>query len=154
MYKHITKLYALFVFGGIILYFLIYSFLDLFFIGFSDIKTNYSIADIIIVSMIFAPLFETFIFQYLILKLPFHFFKFKKTKSNILILCSMSSLFFGSQHYQNFGYMIFAFILGVYLSFAFVYAEYQSKYKINGYKLVVTIHFFINFTAFLLNHIL
>jgi len=136
-----------------LLYFIVNSILDFFFVGYGDIERNYSIVDVMIVTLIVAPLYETLIFQYLILKLPFRLFKLKKTKSNILILCIISSLFFGSQHYQNIGYMIFACIIGIYLAFTFAYVEFQSENKMNGYRLVAVIHFFINSIAFSLNYI-
>lgn len=154
MYKSIFKTYIIFVSGGILLYFLQVLFLDIFSEGFSNVERNCTIIDMIVVSLVIAPIIETLIFQYLILKLPFRFFRLKKTKLNVITLCAISSLIFGSQHYYNIGYMIFATILGFYLSFTFTYVEFKSENRISGYKLVVSIHFFINLTAFLLNYIL
>ncbi|MFV0392757.1 MAG: type II CAAX prenyl endopeptidase Rce1 family protein [Paludibacteraceae bacterium] len=142
------KIYSIFLLGATILYFVTTTILNFFFNGY-DFERDYSIADILFLSLIFAPVFETFLCQLLIFRLSFRVFHIKKTKKSIHILCIISALFFASLHYYNLGYIFFALIIGLYLSYTFAYAEYFSKEKISGYKLTVFIHFSFNFMAFI-----
>jgi hypothetical protein len=75
--------------------------------------------------IVFAPLFETFLNQYLPYKLM-QKWSFTKTKSGLYIL--LSAFIFGLCHCYNIKYMIFAFSVGLILGYTYLfYSKTPSK---------------------------
>ena len=106
-----------------------------------------SLAEIFTITVIIAPLIETFIFQYLIIEF---LFRFKKIKLNIIIL--VSALAFGLVHDYNFIYVLVMCITG------FIFASYYLYLKIKDVKFpflyTSSLHALSNFIAFILNDVL
>ena len=108
---------------------------------------NFSSAKLFTITVIIAPLIETFIFQYLIIEF---LFRFKKIKINIIIL--VSALAFGFAHNYNFFYVLIICISG------FIYASYYLYLKIKGIKFpflyICSLHALSNFLVFILDDVL
>ena len=106
-----------------------------------------SLAEIFTITVIIAPLVETFIFQYLIIEF---LFRFKKIKLNIIIL--VSSLAFGLLHDYNFIYVLVMCVVG------FIYASYYLYLKIKVIKFpflyICSLHALSNFLVFILDDVL
>ena len=106
-----------------------------------------SLAEIFTITVIIAPLIETFIFQYLIIEF---LFRFKKIKLNIIIL--VSALAFGLAHNYNFFYVLVICISG------FIYASYYLYLKIKNIKFpflyISSLHALWNFLALILDDVL
>lgn len=82
-----------------------------------DITPNSSIIKMYFIAGIFAPIFETLIFQHLIFKI---FRKFKKqTNIPILHYLLFTSILFGLSHFYSLIYIISTFFIGI--SFVFFY---------------------------------
>ena len=93
-----------------------------------------------------APLFETFLFQYLPFQLIKIFSKHNKLKYRRILYLTLASLAFGYMHYFNFFY----FLAGCLVGFIFCFFFYLSKLRRqNGLILVTIIHSLNNFIALL-----
>lgn len=99
-------------------------------------------------TVIIAPLLETFIFQYGIIKI---LRKINILKNNNLTIILISSLIFGLQHFYSLSYIIHTTILGIFLAYAFV--VYERK-KTSPFWVVCAIHSLKNFISFSLIYIL
>ena len=108
---------------------------------------NLSLAEIFILTVIIAPLIETFIFQYLIIEF---LFRFKKIKVNIIILISV--LAFGCSHYYNLIYVLVMCVVG------FIFASYYLYLKIKEIRYpflyICSLHALCNFLVFILDDVL
>ena len=108
---------------------------------------EFSLAEIFTITVIIAPLVETFIFQYLIIEF---LLRFKKIKVNIIIF--VSALAFGLVHDYNFIYVLVMCITG------FIYASYYLYLKIKEVKFpflyICSLHALSNFLVFILNDVL
>ena len=106
-----------------------------------------SLAEIFTLTVIIAPLIETFIFQYLIIEF---LLRFKKIKVNIIIF--VSALAFGCTHYYNFIYVLVMCVIG------FVFASYYLYLKIKDIKFpflyIFSLHALWNFLVFILDDVL
>ena len=106
---------------------------------------NFSSAKVFTITVIIAPLIETFIFQYLIIEF---LFRFKKIGVNIIIL--VSALAFGLAHSYSFFYVLVICISG------FIYASYYLYLKIKNVKFPFLYIFFLhalsNLLVFILNY--
>lgn len=99
-------------------------------------------------AVVFAPLIETFIFQFILIE----FLKLFNLRKNLIILSS--GLIFGILHYFNeslFREFAFATILG--LIFAYSYILLSKKNSLNSFIGVVIIHAGYNFFVFVLKFI-
>ena len=106
-----------------------------------------SLAEIFTLTVIIAPLIETFIFQYLIIEF---LFRFKKIGVNIIIL--VSALAFGCSHYYNLIYVLAMCVVG------FIFASYYLYLKIKEIRFpflyIFSLHALWNFLVFILEDIL
>lgn len=102
---------------------------------------------IFILSVIIGPPIETFIFQYLVFKIPYSIKCVKVNKITISILSLVSAFLFSLQHNYNMTYMVYAFILGLYFAILFAYAEYIKRNRTQGFTLVMCTHMFLNLIA-------
>ena len=78
---------------------------------------------IIFSAVLFAPLFETTLFQMIIIGVIQSLFV--KTSKWILVLCS--ALPFGLLHYENMSYMIFGFLGGCVFAYLYVIRDSRKK---------------------------
>lgn len=112
---------------------------------------TYSLGTTFFLTVVFAPLIETFVFQYLPSKL--FFLIQKKWTIDILLLVLFSSITFGFSHNYN----IFTIIDGTFagLLFIVIFLKFESKNSFfNGYWATFLIHSFYNSYAFFINNIL
>ncbi|MGU9538443.1 CPBP family glutamic-type intramembrane protease [Clostridium tepidum] len=123
---------------------------DIFNVKISNVQPTFTQEHFVIeflVAVIIAPLLETFIFQYGIIKISK---KINFLKNNNLIIILISSLLFGLQHFYSLSYIVNTTFLGIFLAYAFV--VYERK-KVSPYWVVCTIHGLKNFISFSAIHI-
>jgi len=91
-----------------------------------------------LIFVIIIPIFETFIYQFLIIRLlkKFNFFKSRK-----LLVVLISAVFFGTGHIYSIYYVFFTFVLGLPLAYAFII--YEDK-KVSAFWVTTAIHGLIN----------
>ena len=117
------------VFGVDLVFHLILSFLlsyydpQLFDIKFFE--ENTPLGEVFFFSVIFGPLVETFIFQYLIIEL---LYLLKKINLNVVVI--VSSLAFGLSHNYNMIYMVVIFISGLVYASYYLYLKIKKKISI------------------------
>jgi membrane protease YdiL (CAAX protease family) len=90
--------------------------------------------------VIFIPLFETFIFQFLVIEFLYLIWIGKRK------VIFFSALLFAAIHYYSIGYMLYAFSMGVILSYSYVIQKSTAK----AFLIVYAIHLLRNALAFLL----
>ncbi|NFP92699.1 CPBP family glutamic-type intramembrane protease [Clostridium sporogenes] len=101
-----------------------------------------------ILVIIIAPLIETLIFQYSIIKFLRNF---NILKNNNIIIILISSILFGLSHPYSLTYIINTTILGIFLSYSFVIYENKNE---SPFWVVCAIHSLKNFTSFVFIHFL
>nr|WP_321374955.1 CPBP family glutamic-type intramembrane protease [uncultured Bacteroides sp.] len=141
-----VKTYSLLILIGILLAYITSQLLKLIFGNFNtfDKEKDYTF---FILSVLIAPFIETFIFQYIVFKIPFSLNILKINKYSITFLILISTILFTFQHQYNIAYTIYAGVIGLYLAITFAYAEYIKEGLISGFKLVASIHLLLNFIA-------
>lgn len=102
----------------------------------------------IVMSGLFAPVYETFIFQFGIIEILSSFNLFKAKKWLVAVI---SAFIFGILHYSSISYMFFAFIAG--LLFAYAYFTYKEKSH-SAFWIVYWIHCIRNSIACVVMYIL
>ena len=116
----------------------------------SDLLTSFdaetSLGEIFFYSVLIGPLFETFVFQYLIINILL------KYNVRYVIILLISSMCFALDHSYNLVYVAFAFISGLF------YASYYMYLKSINYKKaflnIWCIHLLYNFLAFIFGDLL
>jgi lipoprotein signal peptidase len=101
---------------------------------------------ILFLTVIIAPLLETFVFQYLIIEILY------KLKINDEIIIWVSALAFSLSHYYNFIYILAILFPGFLFSSFYLYLK-KSKYK-SPFLAVILLHAISNFIVFVINDIL
>jgi membrane protease YdiL (CAAX protease family) len=101
-----------------------------------------SLTEEIILAILVAPLFETFIFQYGV------FETFKK-KYNSFTCCLISAFLFGLLHLYNGFYFLFAFFAGLLLAYVYYIGSLTKK----GILITLLVHFIYNALAVILKNI-
>lgn len=84
------------------------------------------------VGCVLAPIIETFIFQFSIIRIAKTTFGLSSFKAIIL-----SSILFGLSHYYNIYYVFFAFLVGIVLSYAFIVRDFEGG---KGFFMVLLLH--------------
>lgn len=142
-------LYVCSILGGIVLAHSCYWRIDNYFLGNDFSKAmafsynNYPEELLIFLALFIAPFLETFVFQFLILKVPI-LWGMKFNNRNLLILFILSLVLFCCNHIYNIPYIIYSLIAGVYLNCIYIYADYFRNPSTSGFLLVSIIHFSIN----------
>lgn len=113
----------------------------------SNIVLN-SIFEKVFFGIILVPLIETLIFQTLIISVICKLIK--RSRNNFYPAIIFSAIAFSLNHSYNIYYMIYTFIAGTILAFAYYIARYRKE---SAVLLVFTIHASFNFTSFLLDTI-
>lgn len=100
-----------------------------------------------ILGVLFAPIAETFLYQYLPLKTINYFGIFEDKKKRMYLIFAVSSLFFAISHPYSVAYVIYAFLIGL-LFIALYYYSYEIR-KDGGYAflLIWIIHTMVNILA-------
>lgn len=101
----------------------------------------------ILLGIIIGPIFETFVFQYLI---PLNTRKvFESYPLNYIVPIFFSSTAFAFMHFFSIYYVIDGFIIGCFFSFTFLFIldKYDSKTK--AFFIVWFVHIFLNTIAIL-----
>ncbi len=101
-------------------------------------------------AIIVAPIFETFIYQWLLLIYPLKSFQ-KLTNKKILVGVFISAFLFGIVHFYSWNYILYAFFVGLYLNYIAILSVFLRKKKINIFISVLLIHLFINSFVFFVN---
>jgi hypothetical protein len=107
---------------------------------------GFSLMGILFLTVIIAPLLETFVFQYLIIEILY------KLKINDEIIIWVSALAFSLSHYYNFIYILAILFPGFLFSSFYLYLK-KSKYK-SPFLAVILLHAISNFIVFVINDIL
>lgn len=116
---------------------------DLIFIDYQS-KEN-SIVFIFIAPIILAPILETFLGQ----SLPYYLLKkinYMKERSYLILIAS--ALLFGLLHFYSLFYIIYAFFLGLILSYGYMVRIKNDK---NAFLLIAICHSILNFGIFIRN---
>ncbi|MDD1539444.1 type II CAAX prenyl endopeptidase Rce1 family protein [Riemerella anatipestifer] len=100
-------------------------------------------------TIIFAPIVETLVYQYTPYKL-LRYFDFFKLKGNnrIYLLLFSSSIFFALSHPYSVTYIIYSFFVGLLFMYIFYYSYTIRKDGAYAFWLLVLIHMIINTLAF------
>lgn len=107
-------------------------------IGESKVLSSNNLIEIIFVSLIFAPIVETFIYQTIIIQGLRLFTWFR---SQPFIVASISALLFGVSHSYSIYYIIFAFLIGLLLAYSYLVYLYRKE---SSFWVTVAIHFIRN----------
>lgn len=102
--------------------------------------TERSLIYVFMVGCVVAPFIEAFIFQYLTIRITRGIFK----ASNLTAII-VSSLIFGLSHFYNLSYMIYAFLIGVVLSSAFIARDHKGG---RSFLMVIILHASRNVVSF------
>lgn len=107
-----------------------------------NLMINMPIYKAFIVGVLFAPFFETFIFQYLA------FYLGKKINLNNWLIVLISSFLFGLSHSSSYAYMLVTFFSGLF--YILVYVLLKDKYKTHtAYFFIVGLHAAYNLMVFM-----
>ena len=106
---------------------------------------NYFILDFFKI-VILAPLFETFISQYCVFILLSRFSFFRNHQSFVILISAIS---FGVMHYYSLIYIVYAFIMGLFLMYAYM----LRLQKEDSFKAVSSIHALVNLSLLIFNYL-
>lgn len=112
-------------------------------------EEDISTFELFFLSVLLAPIFETLIFQVLLIQVPFKYIM-KKNKTNYIIFGLLSALLFGIAHCYNIYYILATFGMGLYLSYVTVMTAFLREKKVSVWITVCGAHMFLNLMAFLL----
>ena len=98
--------------------------------------------NLLVMVVLAAPIFETFVFQYLIYDILYLKFLKRINRNWIFIL---SAVLFAFNHKYNWGYIVFAFFAGLYLIICYDYFRYARK---DAFWNVVLLHALRNLISF------
>ena len=113
-----------------------------------NVAAGSQISFLVVVVIIIAPVFETFIFQVLPIEISNRITKKYTGKPCVLFSIAVSALLFAVEHRFSIAYMCFAFILGLYLAFFYSYTSrvYRKNWK-KGFAATVLLHMIFNCLA-------
>jgi membrane protease YdiL (CAAX protease family) len=149
--KLINKSYlyiVLFAFSAKIIFILLpFEIIDYFFeieTGQDALINDLSGLILLIVTVILAPLIETFIFQYIVIKISFFFLK------SALFSILLSAFLFGLNHLYSIPYFIVTFFAGIIYASLYFIAKAKNT---NPFWMIFLVHALYNLTVSLLNEI-
>ena len=102
-----------------------------------------------ILGLVFVPLFETFLFQYMIIEIVSWITKKTSGKEYIIFAGIVSAIIFSLSHDYSPAYMIVTLFSGLYLSFVYIYFRIRNESKTKGYLATVLMHFILNLIPFI-----
>jgi len=108
---------------------------------------GFDTANKFVIAVLFAPLIETLIFQFLVIELVLFLLKRAKHSYGEFFSILVSSFLFSMTHsYSNY-YILYAFISGFIYAYFYLFA--RKRNGMNGYLTVAFVHSFSNFTGFI-----
>jgi len=107
--------------------------------------SDFSLNEIFFLTVIIAPLFETLIFQFLIIELLYFF----KVKNNSIII--ISTVLFAISHNYNIVYILAIIFPGLMYATYYLYLKINKK---NGFILIFSLHAFSNLISFIIGDVL
>lgn len=111
-------------------------------------ETDYgNTLSIIIIATVFAPLIETFAFQFLPIEVSQYVLRDKYKKKSVPISIAVSAILFSLMHSQSVSYMLYAFAMGIIL--ALLYYIKSGKGFIRPFVATWLIHLSWNLIAIL-----
>lgn len=110
---------------------------------------NLPIWVVAILGLVFVPLFETFLFQYMIIEIVSWITKKTSGKEYIIFAGIVSAIIFSLSHDYSPAYMIVMLFSGLYLSFVYIYFRIRNESKTKGYLATVLMHFILNLIPFI-----
>jgi hypothetical protein len=116
----------------------------------SEVGNNLEKVNYFFMSIVLGPLFETFIFQFSVIKVIRLFIK--KAKWGLYISVPFSALLFSLNHSYSIAYMVATFLTGLVYAVAFYIAQYRRDFP--AFIIVAIIHSSWNIFAFSMNEIL
>lgn len=115
----------------------------------NSIAEGVSISFFVIIALILAPVLETLLFQVLPIEISNRITKKCTGKPCTLFSIVVSSLLFSIEHRFSTTYMCYAFVLGLYLAFFYLYtSRIFGKNWRKGFAATVLLHLFFNSLAF------
>jgi hypothetical protein len=108
---------------------------------------GFDTANKFVLVVIFGPLVETFIFQFLVIELILIFFKRAKLSHGEIISIIIASFMFSMTHGYSTFYIFYAFISGFIYAYFYIFA--RKRKGMNGYLTVAFVHSFSNFSGFI-----
>jgi len=111
----------------------------------NSLEEGASLSSVLFTLLICAPIFETLFLQVLPIEISKWVTKKFTGKACSLFSIIVSALLFGAEHFYTIGYIFFAFLMGLFLAFFYLYIRRISGKKwLYGFVAVVLFHFFIN----------
>ncbi len=101
---------------------------------------------IFLITVVWGPIFETVVFQYLLINMVKAFTSDTKYQAAFSVL--IPSVIFGLTHYYNIYYFIFAIFIGIIYSSTYYISQFLRKE--NGFIIVLLLHSLNNLLAFLI----
>lgn len=102
----------------------------------------------LLIVILFAPLFETFIYQFSIIELAHTYIK--KYYTNYIAIF-ISATLFAFSHLYNIHYFIYSFLIGV--NFALIYIVAKKRKDVNPVLLLFSVHSITNSIGFTINEL-
>jgi len=115
----------------------------------SEIGNNLEKVSYFFMSIVFAPILETFIFQFSVIKIIRLFIK--KAKWGFFISVPVSALLFSLNHSYSVAYMSATFLTGLIYAIAFYIAQYRRDFP--AFFIIAIFHSSWNIFAFSMNEI-
>jgi len=113
-----------------------------------DYLLGESLLIIFFLTVVFSPIVETLIFQFIVIEVVLYVFNKFKWKNSILISIGISGLAFGLSHSYNIYYIIVTFIIGV--LYAFYYVVAKNIRSLNPFWTVTFLHTLSNLSVFIM----
>lgn len=108
---------------------------------------------IFILSVVFAPLIETYVLQFLPIELLMAILSKYKCRFVYFVAVSLSALLFAATHYFNFIYFFETFLIGIILGFGYMHiCIFYKKSSYLAFFAIVFVHSFHNLFAFVYNN--
>lgn len=107
-----------------------------------------SIIFVVLVGLLLSPLIETFLFQFLTIE----FIRWITNKTSgrpyAIFAGIISAAAFGLMHFYSVKYIVSTFLLGLYLSFVYIFFCVKTGKKTRGFFATVLMHFLLNLLPF------
>ena len=105
-----------------------------------------SLFEVFLISVIFGPLIETFIYQFLIIEI------LSKFKVNTNIIIGISTIIFALSHNYNIIYILVIIFPGVLYASYYIYLKVEKKHS--PFLMIFVLHALSNLVAFVLDDVL
>ena len=114
-----------------------------------DFLIGQSLVDIFFITVIFAPIIETLIFQFLIIESILFLFKKLELSNSLFASVIISGVFFGISHSYNIYYVLVTILLGLLLGIFYLIAKKHTS--MNAFLTVCIVHSCSNLVGFIVD---